>query len=84
MGENGAPEHGFYTRMDAEGWMGARNYDSWFAELASLAHDRGLEWIVQRDAQILRDSYARGVSPDEELAALADMAEWRGCGCGGT
>jgi hypothetical protein len=63
--------------------MKPTEYESWFAELASLARDRGLEWMVQKDAKTHQDSHAMGLSPEEELAALADMAEWRGCGCGG-
>ena len=68
-----------------DGWMETpAGYDEWFDALARLAKDRDMEWIVQRGAATHRESFARGASPDEELAALSDLAAWRGCGCGGS
>jgi hypothetical protein len=63
--------------------MSVADYDAWFAELAVLAKERGLEWMVQKGAETHRDAFLKGASPEEELRTLADMSEWRGCGCGG-
>jgi len=59
------------------------SYASWLAELARLAKERELEWLVSVGSDIHRAAFDKGLSPDEELAARADMSEWRGCGCGG-
>jgi hypothetical protein len=58
-------------------------FESWMAAFTELARDRGLQWLVDATGGTHRDAFDRGLSPDEELTALADMAEWRGCGCGG-
>jgi len=59
------------------------SYESWLNELLCAARERELEWLVSVDSGIHRAAFDKGLSPDEELAARADMAEWRGCGCGG-
>ena len=59
------------------------SYESWLAELAYIAKERELEWLVSVGPDIHRAAFDRGMSPDEELTALGDMSEWRGCGCGG-
>ena len=59
------------------------SYASWLAELACVAKERELEWLVSVGSDIHRAAFDKGLSPDEELTALADMCEWRGCGCGG-
>ena len=58
-------------------------FERWFAEFGRLARERQLEWLVTAGAEPRRAAFDRGLSPDEELTALADMSEWRGCGCGG-
>lgn len=58
-------------------------YEDWHRELLRLAVERELQWIVGHSADAHRAAYDSGLTPDEELSTLADMAEWRGCGCGG-
>lgn len=58
-------------------------YETWLSELQLRARERELEWMVCSTHGAHRAAYDSGLSPDEELSALADMAEWRGCGCGG-
>jgi len=58
-------------------------FDRWFAQFARLARERELEWLVRAGSGPHRAAFDRGLSPEEELTALADMSEWRGCGCGG-
>ena len=59
-------------------------YEDWLAELRRLAAARDLAWMIARDAQAHRGAFDAGLSADDELNALADMAEWRGCGCVGS
>jgi hypothetical protein len=59
------------------------SYDEWLARLQRRAADRGLEWAIGADPAAHRVAYDNGLSPDDELSALAELAEWRGCGCGG-
>jgi len=60
-----------------------RSYKSWTMQLQNLAAKRNLEWVVSTQSNAHRAAYESGLSPDEELTALADMSQWRGCGCGG-
>ena len=77
--------HGWHPGdlVGQNGGMNDRDYDTWFAELRRLAEQRDIAWMIQTDAATHRDAFAKGLSPDEEMTALTDMAEWRGCGCGG-
>jgi hypothetical protein len=59
------------------------SYEAWLAEFRHLAEDDDLGWLVSSAKSAHLDAYRAGVSPTEELQVLADMAEWRGCGCGG-
>lgn len=61
----------------------AEGFDQWMAQLRELAEERELQWLVSEPTIQLREAYDGGASPEDELAALAEMAEWRGCGCGG-
>jgi hypothetical protein len=61
-----------------------RSYESWVAELASRARDLDLAWLVSEGPSAHRAAFDAGLSPEEELIALKDMSEWRGCGCGGS
>jgi hypothetical protein len=61
----------------------APTFDAWLARLRDLAQADGVEWLIAREPDTHRESFAKGLTPDEELAALKDMSEWRGCGCGG-
>lgn len=60
-----------------------RSYESWLCELVRLAKELELDWLVAPTTNTHRAAFDDGLSPDEELAALKDMSEWRGCGCGG-
>lgn len=61
----------------------ANHYRAWMAELIRLSRQQDQEWLVSADSPYHRAAFDQGLSPYEELTALADMAEWRGCGCGG-
>lgn len=58
-------------------------YNTWLAEFTRLAFEQDASWLVPQDAAAPLSGYAAGLSPQEELSALKDMSEWRGCGCGG-
>ena len=59
------------------------SFEAWFEALQHLAREQDVEWLIAREDDTHRSSFERGLSPDEELTALKDMSEWRGCGCGG-
>ena len=59
------------------------SYAAWLAEFRRLAEADDLAWLVGLEVGAHRDAYRGAISPAEELQSLADMAEWRGCGCGG-
>jgi len=63
--------------------VAATPFDAWFEELRRLAQAQDLAWLIACEPDTHRDAFAKGLTPDEELTALKDMAEWRGCGCGG-
>lgn len=58
-------------------------YAAWFAGLQQRACERGLEWMVAAAPGAHRAAYDNCLSADDELSTLEDMAQWRGCGCGG-
>jgi hypothetical protein len=57
---------------------------SWHAELLQLAKTSDSCWLVATDAAAHLAAYQKGLSPEEELAELDELAQWRGCGCGGS
>jgi hypothetical protein len=57
--------------------------NTWPAEFSRLAFEQDASWLVPPDAAAPLSGYAAGLSPQEELSALKDMSEWRGCGRGG-
>ena len=59
------------------------SYEAWFEEFQALAEAEDLAWLVSTTGKGHRQAFEQGDSPTEELMSLADMAEWRGCGCGG-
>lgn len=59
------------------------DFQHWLAQLRALARERELDWLIGRDAATHRAAYQAGLSADQQLCELADMAQWRGCGCGG-
>jgi hypothetical protein len=64
---------------DTDHWR----FESWFAELTRLAAEQELRWCVSPSSSAHRLAFDQGLAPSEELMALKDMSEWRGCGCGG-
>lgn len=58
-------------------------YARWLQELQRLAAEQDLQWLVSARSASHRKAYESGLSPVQELFALKDMSEWRGCGCGG-
>jgi len=59
------------------------SYDEWLARFRQRAIERQVEWLAECSPETYRSIYERGVLPEDELDTLADMSEWRGCGCGG-
>jgi len=59
-----------------------RDFEAWLGELRRLAAEQELDWLFQGPCAAQRVSFEKGISPAEELEALAPLCEWRGCGCG--
>lgn len=59
------------------------SFEQWLQRLRQLAEERELEWLVCGNGENFRAAYEADRSPEEELQSLADISEWRGCGCGG-
>jgi hypothetical protein len=55
----------------------------WHERLKACARENDMAWIVSDNPDGHRAAYEAGLAPEQELKELADMAEWRGCGCGG-
>ncbi|MBQ0718562.1 MAG: hypothetical protein KBT88_01865 [Gammaproteobacteria bacterium] len=55
----------------------------WYKELQQLAQKSDASWVVSTQLNTHFDAYQKGLSPAEELAELDELAQWRGCGCGG-
>lgn len=55
----------------------------WYNCLKNIAQSNELQWLIAEDPTIYVSSFSQGLSPEDEFQSLADMAEWRGCGCGG-
>lgn len=55
----------------------------WHAALRRQAEERGIGWAISSDENEYRDAFASGVAPDDYLAEIEPLTEWRGCGCGG-
>jgi len=56
---------------------------AWHEELLQLAKKSGSCWLVSAEVGAHLAAYQKGLSPEEELAELDELAQWRGCGCGG-
>lgn len=54
----------------------------WYQELQELARRDELRSLISEPDGHLA-SYNKGLSPEEELAELEELAEWNGCACGG-
>ena len=59
-------------------------FEAWSLEFELLARERDLEWLAACSRESRRKAFESGLSPSDELEALAGMSEWRGCGCGGS
>lgn len=55
---------------------------TWYQQLQELAGQGGLQALVSGPDGHLA-AYQKGLSPDEELAELEELSEWKGCACGG-
>lgn len=60
-----------------------RTYEEWLQQLLEAARQHDCEWLITPSSPTHRKAFEEGLEPDEELSQLMDMAEWRGCGCGG-
>ncbi|MEZ0123708.1 MAG: hypothetical protein AB9Q22_11945 [Candidatus Reddybacter sp.] len=56
----------------------------WHQALRQLAQVADSAWLVSTEAKSHFAAYQKGLSPEEELAELDELAQWRGCGCGGS
>ena len=56
----------------------------WYEELQQLAAKSDLLWLVASDVKTHVEAFRKGRSPEEELVELIELAQWRGCGCGGS
>jgi len=56
----------------------------WYAVLQQLAEKSDSSWLLSSDAAAHFSAYQKGHSAEEELAELDELAQWRGCGCGGS
>jgi hypothetical protein len=61
----------------------AETYEQWLERLRELAAERELSWMISDSGESHRSAFEAGRSAEEEFASLADLSEWRGCGCGG-
>lgn len=58
------------------------SYQCWLDELRALAVEADVQWLIGRDPMTHRRAFEQGLSAEEQLSSLLDMAQWRGCGCG--
>jgi len=56
----------------------------WYKELQNLAVKSDSLWLISMDSKSHVESYRKGLSPEEELVELEELAQWKGCGCGGS
>lgn len=57
-------------------------FAAWLGELHRQAVAEDIAWAVDRGGAIHREAFDAGHTPQQEMVALRDMAQWRGCGCG--
>ena len=55
----------------------------WHAALQRHADEQGIGWAIASVADEYREAFASGIAPDDYLADIQPLTEWRGCGCGG-
>ncbi|RLA39430.1 MAG: hypothetical protein DRQ64_06940 [Gammaproteobacteria bacterium] len=56
----------------------------WYKALQQIAQQSESQWLVSADLNTHFGAYQKGLSPEEEFAELDELAQWRGCGCGGS
>jgi len=62
----------------------SKDFFLWYTELQQLAEKSDSSWLVSTESQAHFAAYQKGLSAEEELAELDELAQWRGCGCGGS
>lgn len=55
----------------------------WYELLVKIADEKELQWLVSSCPSEHLASYAKGISSEDEFAEIEELAQWRGCGCGG-
>lgn len=55
----------------------------WYNSLKAMAKDNESSWLVAEDSSLYLSVFLKGISPEDEFQSLLDLAEWKGCGCGG-
>lgn len=60
-----------------------QTYESWLRELQALAAQSECDSLLSREPDAYRAAYEQGLTANQEFFQLQDMAQWRGCGCGG-
>jgi len=61
----------------------SQDFLRWYDALKLLAQNSDASWLVSSDPKAHFAAYQNSLSPEEELAELDELAQWRGCGCGG-
>ena len=61
----------------------SKDFLLWYAKLQQLVMNSESQWLVSASPEKHLAGYRKGLSPEDELAELDEMAQWRGCGCGG-
>ena len=54
----------------------------WYEALQDLAVKNDMRWLVSDNSNEHLISFEKGLTPEEELAELENIVQWRGCGCG--
>jgi len=62
----------------------SKDFLLWYKALQKIAEKSESQWLVSADLNAHFAAYQKGHSPEEELAELDELAQWRGCGCGGS
>ena len=62
----------------------SKDFLRWYKVLQQIAQKSESQWLVSADLNTHFVAYQKGLSPEEELAELDELAQWRGCGCGGS
>lgn len=63
--------------------LNSLEFVGWYKTLKATAEAHESLWLIATDPSIYLSIFLKGVSPEDEFQSLVDLAEWRGCGCGG-